>query len=209
MKQTISFDAALWDLKKVNNKYSYLIKHYSLGTVLLLIGFIDSFFIFSNDSFSYVILSTISLLYLGLQYGQYKAMKQKEARGEVLFFSNKKNERMAYLYGFLVFSLLAYFYTSVFLTFLFGLIAMHKLVKYLFYTPSISFFADGFYLIIIKGFHRKQIDFTYPTKLRFAYNLISFENSINGKVKWKDINLDKARIESLKYFLAENFENVH
>ena len=58
MNQTISFDAALWDLKKVINRYSYLIKQYSLGAMLLLIVLIDSFFILSNDDlFVYINLS--------------------------------------------------------------------------------------------------------------------------------------------------------
>lgn len=206
MNQTISFDAALWDLKKVINRYSYLIKQYSLGAMLLLIVLIDSFFILSNDDFSYKILGAISLLYLGFQYKEYRAMKRKEARGEAIFLGNKKNERIAYLYSFLLFLFFAYLLSSSFFWLsVLRAIALHKLLKYLFYTPSISFFADGYHLIIIQGFHRKQIDFTYPTKLRFAYNLISFENSINGKVQWKDTNLDKARIESLKYFLAKNF----
>lgn len=206
MKQTISFDAALWDLKKVSNKYGYLIKQHSLGIILLLIWLVPPFSYLFYTSFSYIFLVGMFLLFLGLQYWQYKALKKKEAKGEVLFFSKKKGERVSYLYYFLLFLFLAYplndftFWTS-FLAF----IAVAQLAKYLFYIPSIAFIADGYQLTILKGIKYKQIDFTYPTTLRFIYNLIAFENPINGRVQWKDTNLNKEKMDLLKHFLAENF----
>jgi hypothetical protein len=205
MKQTISFDAVLWDLKKVKNKYSYLIKQYSLGLTIFLLWFVPPFSYIIHTASFYVFLSIV-FLSIGLQYWQYKALKQKEAKGEVIFFSKKKNERETYLYSFLLFLLLVFLLNeSFFWVTLLGVIAVYYLTKYLFYIPSIAFIVEGYQLTILQGLKHQQIDFTYPTKLRFIYNIISFENHINGKVQWKKTNLDKEKIDTLKHFLGENF----
>ena len=49
------------------------------------------------------------------------------------------------------------------------------------------------------------IDFTYPNRLRFVFNMISFEHPINGKLLWKDINMNRDKMNDIKIFLSNNF----
>lgn len=210
MKQAISFDAILWDLKKIKNRYSYLLEQYWLVLFFFLVWPVFSF-LFNSFSPSFFLLFALFVSFaaisaLLLKYFQYKKMKQKEAKGEIIFFQQKTNERMNYLYFFGLFLLLAFsFRNEPFIFLLMSFFAISRFVKFLFYIPSISFIAEGYQLTIIKGRKHKQIDFSYPTSLRFVYNQMVFENQINGKVQSKNTRLNKEKIDRLKHFLAENF----
>ena len=58
---------------------------------------------------------------------------------------------------------------------------------------------------IFKGFRQKRIDFSYPNTLRFVYNMIAFDHPVNGKVVFKDIQLDATKIQKVAKFLGDNF----
>lgn len=139
---------------------------------------------------------------------QYYRFKKLEKKGRVLFFEKKKNERNQNIIYMIIFLFMMLILSDFgFNPFLWGIFGVYFLLKYVFYIPSTVFIANDYELIIKRKRKRKVFDFSYPNRLRFVYNMISFDHPINGKETWNDINMDRAKMNEIRLFLSKNFGN--
>jgi hypothetical protein len=139
---------------------------------------------------------------------QYYRMKQLEKKGRVLYIEKKKNERSSnIIYAIISFVLVLIFSFTDTMSILFGFLTFYYLIKYFFYLPSTIFIANDYELVIKRKRKYKVFDFSYPNRLRFVYNMISFDHPVNGKDSWKDINMDRDKMNEIRLFLANNFGN--
>ena len=149
------------------------------------------------------VLGVISLI---RQITEFYKIKKLEKKGRALLIEKKKNERnrnIGYMFLFFTFTLMFNFADT--LPFIFGFLAFYFLMKYFFYIPSTIFIANDYELIIKRKRKCKVFDFSYPNRLRFVYNMISFEHPISGKETWKDINMDRAKMNEIRLFLSSNY----
>ena len=139
---------------------------------------------------------------------QYYRMKHLEKKGRVLYIEKKKNERSSnIIYAIISFVLVLIFSFTDTMSILFGFLTFYYLIKYFFYLPSTIFIANDYELVIKRKRKYKVFDFSYPNRLRFVYNMISFDHPVNGKDSWKDINMDRDKMNEIRLFLANNFGN--
>lgn len=204
MNKTVSLRAIKWDIKSISRKGINIASRTLVG-----IG-VAAYFIFSWTNF----IPIENLVIVGLlvsivsRIRKYWILKKREKDGRVIFFEKKSNGRSKNLYSFFIFLFFAFVsMNSGFWLIFHSLLSLIFFVRYVCYIPSIVFYADDYELIIQKGMKRKAIDFSYPNGLRFVYNMISFEHPINGKVVWKDVKLNREKINKLKYFLSDNYGN--
>jgi len=137
---------------------------------------------------------------------KYARLKQLEKEGRVLFIEKRKNERIRnIIYMFICFVFALIFNSGDMMPFLLGFLSFIYLIKYFLYIPSTVFIANDYELVITRKRKRKYFDFSYPNRLRFVYNMISFDHPINGKDSWKDINMDRGKMNEIRLFLSKNY----
>lgn len=199
MDRTISWKALKWDLNYFWSSYSHFVRHFWLFGGILLVMFV--FGEFSDIGFGFLLIGTFLH-----RFYKYTILKRKEKSNEVLLLKKSASNRKKNLYAFLAFIFLAWlFRDNIYPLMFFLMMSVHWLTRYIFYIPSIIFTAKDYYLNICKGFRQKRIDFSYQNRLRFVYNRIAFDHPVNGKIVFKNIQLDASNIQQVAKFLDENF----
>ena len=201
MSRTIYFPALKSDIKSVFKKKLAFIYNHWITFSLPVIGLLFTF----NNSAAIFFLLLMGIISFLSQLYRFLTLKGAKEKGKALFFAKKKKERLQNLYLFLGGLLLAWISMEVFIGSLFFVAALHFLFKYILYIPSIVFLADDYELTISRRHKSKVFDFSYANRLRFVYNMIAFDHPINGKMTWKDINMNREKIAEIKGFLSNNF----
>lgn len=200
MNRAISIKALQWDILQLWSRYNHIFRRFWL--IAAIIGVVIIFPEY-NGYIGFSILLVGVFLYRFLTY--YK-LKAKEKKGKVILFEKRSNDRERNLYAFFIFIFFAWLVRHDVTWLAFSLMmSVHWITRYLFYIPAIIFKSDDYNLNISKGFRQKRIDFSYPNTLRFVYNMIAFDHPVNGKVVFKDIQLDAAKIQKVAKFLGDNF----
>ena len=177
----------------------------SNGWIWSIIGMISIWIGFSSWIMMITILGGFSLINHLVQYFYLKKLEEK---GQVLFFEKKSNERNRnIMYLITTFVLMLIFSNFEVNVLIFWVFIIYFLLKYIFYMPSTVFIANDYELVVKRKRKRKVFDFSYPNRLRFVYNMISFDHPIDGKETWKDINMDRAKMNEIRLFLSKNFGN--
>jgi hypothetical protein len=202
MAKKIYFPALQSDITLIFKKISgWLFNGWIWGIVGLTSILID----FSSWVMILTILGSFSLINHLVQYFY---LKKLEKKGEVLFFEKKSNERNRNIIYLVIAIVLMLIMTNMGADFLiFGFFMAYFLLKYIFYMPSTVFIANDYELVVKRKRKRKVFDFSYPNRLRFVYNMISFDHPIDGKETWKDINMDRDKMNEIRLFLSKNFGN--
>lgn len=200
MAQKIYFPALQSDIlfltKKISSKLS---SNWIWGLVFVIFSWFDF-------SIGIGVLWVIGIISFIKHIIHYYYLKELEEQGRVLFMEKKKNERSRNIgYMFISIVLLLSFNSLSMISFLFGFLVFYYLMKYIFYIPSTVFIAHDYELIIKHKRKQKIFDFSYPNRLRFVYNMISFDHPINGKDSWKDISMDRNKMNEIRLFLAYNY----
>lgn len=199
MSRLIYFPALNLDLMQFWKRKKHFVFHYWIWLVLAFILF--EFFVATSTTF------IIFLMFLSFftQMNYYLKLQNLKKEGKALFFEKKSNERLRNLYAFLLLGVFAWITSWGYFSLVVLLLALHWLFKYIFFIPSVVFTAEEYQLVIARKRKIQIIDFTYPNRLRFVFNMISFEHPINGKLLWKDINMNRDKMNDIKVFLSKNF----
>lgn len=201
MNRAIYFPALLADVKHFVQKRKHWLFHQWLWIVLLFGSF--SLFHLSLNPFLFIV---ILAFFLFLHIVQYLNYRQQKKVGKVLLFKKKKSERAANFYWFLGVLLFSWMMAvESGMSMLMMCISFTYLIRFLLYVPSIVFLAQDDELIISRKHKSKTIDFSYPNRLRFHNNRLLFIHPVEGEITWKDINMNRDAMHSIKDFLAENF----
>lgn len=199
MSRLIYFPALNLDLMQFWKRKQHFVFHYWVWLILALLSF--EFFFESSDVF------IIFLMFISFftQMNYYLKLQNLKKKGKALFFEKKSNERLRNLYAFLLLGVFAWITSWGYFSLVVLFLALHWLFKYIFFIPSVVFTAEEYQLVIARKRKIQIIDFTYPNRLRFVFNMISFEHPINGKLLWKDINMNRDKMNDIKVFLSKNF----
>lgn len=200
MSRLIHFPALNLDIMQFWKRKRHFFFHYWIWLVLALTSF-DFFLSFSSP---FLIILIFFSFFTQMNY--YLKLQKMKKEGNALFFEKRTNERLRNLYAFLGLTAFAWITISapLFALTVF-LLALHWLFKYIFFIPSVVFLAEEYELVIYRKRKIKIIDFTYPNRLRFVFNMISFEHPVEGKLLWKDIKMNRDKMNEIKHFLADNF----
>ncbi len=199
MNRAISLKALQLDTGFLWNRYSYFFKSFWLVGAIFLVLIIFQ----ENSAIIFGLLSLVTFFY---RYYKFLSIKKKKEKNQVLLFDKLSNDRERNLYAFFVFIFFTWLVRHDSMWFMFNLMmSIHWLTRYFFYIPAIRFTINSYCLNIYKGFRQKQIDFSYQNRLRFVYNMISFDHPVNGKVVFKNIQLDANKIQQVAKFLEDNF----
>jgi len=203
MNRAIYFPALIRDIKQFFQKRKHLLFHQWtwVGMLFVIFALLNDH---SEITFTVLVglISVITTFYIA----RYLSYRKKRKEGKLLSFQKKKNERVAYFYWFLSFLVLSWIinFDPYFTFFLFS-IACFYLLRVLLYIPSIIFMVHDDELTILRKHKSKQIDFSYPNRLRFHNNRLLFIHPIEGQITWKDINMNRDTMSKIQNFLADNF----
>ncbi len=200
MNRAISIKALKWDVVQLWSNYNHLFrKFWLIGAIIGVVLIFQPY----NGYIGFSILLVGVFLYRFLTY---QKLKIKEKEGKVIFFEKRTNDKERNLYAFFVCIVFAWLIRHDVTWLAFSLMmSVHWITRYFFHIPAIIFIADDYQLNIFKGFRQKRIDFSYPNTLRFVYNMIAFDHPVNGKIVFKDIQLDATKIQKVAKFLGDNF----
>jgi hypothetical protein len=200
MSRLIHFPALNLDITQFWKRKRHFIFEYWIWFALAVLSF-ELFFDFGSIFIVFLIFFSFFT-----QMNYYLKLQKMKENGKALFFEKKTNERLKNLYAFLALAAFGWLtmYSASF-TFIIFLLAFHWLFKFIFFIPSVVFLAEEYELIIHRKRKIKIIDFSYPNRLRFVFNMISFEHPIEGRLLWKDINMNRDKMNDIKHFLSDNF----
>lgn len=201
MSRKVYFPALVTDIQQGSKRYRHLIFN---NWIWAGIGFMLYSWFDLNAMFFIVMLSLVLTIYIN----RYLAIKKLKKEHKVLLFYKKKNEHIRSLYSFLAFIFLGWItadepYMLMFILF----VATLFLIRFCFFVPSLVFYVNDDELIISRKHKVKKIDFSYPNRLRFHNNRLLFIHPTEGEIVWKDIKMNRDRMNEIKTFLRENFGN--